>query len=67
MHGYLHQWAWDGTLERIHHDLYQRVREKEGREASPTAAVLDSQSVRAAEKGGLRQMNRAGFVGGSVS
>ena len=52
VHGYLHLWAWEGTLERIHHDLYQQVREQDGREASPTAAVVDSQSVRAAEKGG---------------
>ncbi|MBP2316715.1 hypothetical protein J2852_006083 [Azospirillum soli] len=51
MHGYLHLWAGGGTLERLHHDLYARVREQEGREASLTAAVLDSQSVRAAEKG----------------
>lgn len=48
VHGYLHLWAWDGTLERIHHDLYQRVRVQEGREASPTAGVLDNKSVRAA-------------------
>ncbi|MFO1156140.1 MAG: IS5 family transposase [Rhodospirillales bacterium] len=51
-HSYLQLWAWDGTLERIHHELYRRVREQQGREASPTAAVIDSQSVRAAEKGG---------------
>ena len=41
VHGYLQLWAWKGTLERIHHDLYQRVRVQDGREASPTAAVLD--------------------------
>lgn len=52
-HGYLHLWMWDGTLERIHHDLHVRTREHEGREASPTAAIVDSQSVRAAQKGGL--------------
>lgn len=59
VHGYLHLWAWEGTLERIHHDLYQRVREQAGREASPSAAVVDSQSVRAAEKGGLRRTRSA--------
>lgn len=52
VHGSVHLWAWDGTLERIHHELYVRTREHEGREASPTAAILDSQSVRSAEKGG---------------
>ena len=50
-HDYLQLWAWDGTLERIHYQLYQRAREHEGREASPSAAVVDSQSVRSASKG----------------
>ena len=51
-HSYLQLWAWEGTLERIHHELYVRVREQEGREGSPTAAVVDRQRVRSAEKGG---------------
>lgn len=58
-HSYLQLWAWDGTLQRIHHELYGRVRERQGREASPTAAVIDSQSVRSAEKGGLRRTRSA--------
>jgi transposase len=53
VHWYLMLWNWDGTLERIHHALYIAVREKEGREASPTAAIIDSQSAKAAPKGGL--------------
>ncbi len=44
---------WDGTLDRIHHSLYVRCRETAAREASPTAAIIDSQSVKSAEKGGL--------------
>lgn len=55
-HDYLTLWGWDGTLERIHHALYVRVREQEGREASPTAAIIDSQSVRGAEKGGCHDV-----------
>jgi putative transposase len=51
-HGYFQLWAWDGTLERIHFHLYQGTRELEGREASPTAAIVDSQSIRSAAKGG---------------
>ena len=50
---YFRLWAWDGTLDRIHHALYIRCREQAGREASPTAAIIDSQSVKSAEKGGL--------------
>ena len=52
VHGYLDLWNWDGTLDRIHHALYVNCREKAGREASPTAAIIDSQSVKSAEKGG---------------
>ena len=53
VHDYLELWNWNGTLERIHHALYVAVREKEGREASPTAAIIDSQSAKGALKGGL--------------
>lgn len=51
---YLDLWNYDGTIERIHHVLYVKCREKMGREASPTAGVIDSQSVKSAEKGGRR-------------
>jgi hypothetical protein len=37
-------------LERIHYALYEQCREREQREASPTAAIIDSQSVKSAEK-----------------
>jgi transposase len=49
---YLDLWSWDGTLERIHHELYVKCRGQEEREASPSAAIIDSQSVKSAEKGG---------------
>ena len=55
---YLELWNWDGTLERIHHELYVQCREQEEREASPSAAIIDSQSVKSAEKGGLRSIRR---------
>lgn len=56
---YLDLWNWDGTLLRIHHALYVQAREREGREASPTVAIIDSQSVKGAEKGGLTLTHRA--------
>jgi transposase len=59
VHWYLMLWEWDGTLERIHHALYVAVREQEGREASPSAAIIDSQSAKAAPKGGLRSTRKA--------
>jgi transposase len=49
---YLGLWEWDGTLARLHHALFVAVREQSGKEASPTAAIIDSQSVKGAEKGG---------------
>jgi transposase len=52
VHDYLDLWSYDGTLDRIHHALYLECRERDEREASPTAAIIDSQSVKSAEKGG---------------
>lgn len=52
LHDYLDLWNYDGTLEKIHHTLYVKCREQVGREVSPTACVIDSQSVKSAEKGG---------------
>ncbi|GGC62557.1 hypothetical protein GCM10011504_45960 [Siccirubricoccus deserti] len=62
---YLDRWEWDGTLTRIHHALYLEVRQKAGREASPTPGIIDSQStkgaqirkVQAAEGGRCHQAN----------
>jgi transposase len=54
VHYYFVLWDWDGTLDRIHDALYIRCRELLEREASPTAAIIDSQSVKSAEKGGPR-------------
>ena len=52
VNGYFSLWDYDGTLDRIHHVLYVQCREQTAREASPTAAIIDSQSVKSAEKGG---------------
>src|SRR5512135_2953840 len=49
---YFDLWSYNRTLERIHHALYVRCREQEERDTSPTAAIIDSQSVKSAEKGG---------------
>ena len=59
VHEYLDLWSWDGTLDRIHHALYVLCREQEGREASPSAGIIDSQSVKSAEKGGPGSTRRA--------
>ena len=59
LHDYLDLWSWDGTLDRIHFTLYVQCRERAGCEASPTAAVIDSQSVKSAEKGGPASIRTA--------
>ena len=51
---YMDLWSYDGTLDRIHYELYTRCREQAERAASPSAAILDSQSVKGVEKGGPR-------------
>jgi transposase len=46
------RWRNDGTIECLHDDLRQEARKQQGRDASPSAAILDSQSVKTGEKGG---------------
>ena len=56
---YFDLWTYDGTLDRIHHALYVECREQSGREVSPSAAIIDSQSVKSAEKGGVASIRMA--------
>ena len=58
---YFDLWNWDGTLGRLHDELYVKCREAMDREASPTACIIDSQSVKSAEKGGSAS-TRAGMM-----
>jgi transposase len=49
VHAIFTRWRQDGDLHALHNDLREKVRQAEGRQAEPTAAIIDSQSVRAAE------------------
>ena len=54
---YFYRWRDDGTWQKINHYLVMLARETEGREASPTAGVIDSQSVKTTEAGGPRRFD----------
>jgi transposase len=51
---FFYRWRDDGLWQTINHSLVARVREAAGREASPTAGVIDSQSVKTTETAGPR-------------
>jgi transposase len=63
LHDYLVLWNEDDTLIAIHHALYLLCRDLMQREASPTACVIDSQSVKSTEKGG-RTVDPSGYDAG---
>lgn len=56
---YFGRWEADGTLRCLHAALYVRCREQAERATNPTACIIDSQSVKSAEKGGPPLIRRA--------
>ena len=56
---YFRQWRVDGTWRKAHNKLREKARKSMGKNRKPTAAIIDSQTSKTTEKGGLAVMTRA--------
>jgi putative transposase len=64
VYGYYRKWSQDWTWKFIHDALRDCLRKTEGRKVAPTAAIIDSQSVKVADQAGERSYDAAKKVSG---
>jgi transposase len=62
VHDYFIRWQCDRMLSKLQHALYVQAREQAGKEASPTMAIIDSQSIKSAERGAEPPIRSAGML-----
>ncbi len=64
---YLRRWKREGIWDRVHHAVVMADRERAGREPSPSAGILDSQSIRTADQKGARKVTTRARKSGAAS